>query len=162
DQKGPARCGLFKNAFTNNVVLVVGTAGTAVETAWSLAQARFDAETFWYVGNGSLPIVLDTEVDATKYPDRNVGRYGNAASSRAWRALVADWPSQVAEGEIRVGERPLPGPDFACFVIRPRGGSAPASVGAIGGPGLAGMRLSSRLASLRSGVAIPDWIIVGP
>ena len=58
-RKGPARQGPFKEAFRNRFVLVFGTKGTPEENAWSLARARFDAETFWYRGNGSVDIVSD-------------------------------------------------------------------------------------------------------
>ncbi len=57
--KRPARQGPFKEAFRNRFILVFGTKGTPEENAWSLARARFDAETFWYRGNGSVDIVSD-------------------------------------------------------------------------------------------------------
>ena len=59
-RKGPHRQGPFKEAFRNRFILVVGTKGTPEENAWGLARARFDAETFWYRGNGSVDVVTDT------------------------------------------------------------------------------------------------------
>lgn len=160
--KGPRRSGLFKTAFGNNAVLVVGTAGTPEETAWAMAKARYDAETFWYRGNGSFQIMLDTEFDPGREPDRSVILYGSAYSNRAWKGLLGDSPVQVAEGGITVGERRLMGEDLACLLIRPRPGSDTASVGAVGGTGIAGMRLASLVPYFVSGVAIPDWIVIGP
>src|SRR5437762_1516907 len=70
---------------SNRVLLVVGTGGTNDEAAAALTKARFDAETFWYRGNGSLPIVLDTDFDSAGSRDRNVVLYGNAADRKSTR-----------------------------------------------------------------------------
>lgn len=40
---------------------VYATAGTPEENAWSLARARFDAERWWYQGNGRGPVIADHE-----------------------------------------------------------------------------------------------------
>ena len=50
--KGPHRYGPFKEAFTHRMMFVYGTRGTPEENAWAFAKARFDAEAFWYRGNG--------------------------------------------------------------------------------------------------------------
>jgi hypothetical protein len=160
--KTPRRAGLFKSAFGNGAVLVVGTAGTPEENAWAMAQAKCDAETFWYRGNGSLRIVLDSEFDAAREPDRNIVLYGNAYSNRAWGPLMDGSPVQVAQGMLTVGERKLPGDDLACLLIRPRPGSDVACVGAVSGTGVAGMRLAARVPYFVSGVGVPDWIVIGP
>lgn len=160
--KGPRRAGLFKDAFRNRVLLVVGTGGTPEENAYLLARARYDAETFWYRGNGMLPIVLDTAFDPRAEPDRNIVLYGNAATNRAWPALLGDSPVQVTPGLVAVGSRRERGDDLACLLIRPRPGSETASVGAVAGTGLAGLRLTASIPYFRSGVGLPDWIVVGP
>ncbi len=59
--KGPHRSGLFKDAFKNRAVLVYGTHGSGEENAWAEAKARYDAEIFWYQGNGSLEVISDTD-----------------------------------------------------------------------------------------------------
>ena len=59
-EKNPDRAGPFKDAFRHRMVLVHGTRGSAAETAWASAKARFDAETFWYRGNGSVDVVNHT------------------------------------------------------------------------------------------------------
>ena len=64
--KTPERGGLFKQAFRNRMLFVYGTKGTPEENAWALAKARFDAETFWYRGNGSIDVVPDTEFAAAQ------------------------------------------------------------------------------------------------
>ena len=77
-QKGPQRYGPFKEVFRNHVVLVYGTHGTAEENAWALARARYDAETFWYRGNGSIDVLSDRTFNPAHELDRNVVLYGNA------------------------------------------------------------------------------------
>jgi hypothetical protein len=160
--KGPYRTGLFKEAFRNRVVFVYGTQGTAEETAWALAKARYDAETFYYRGNASVDVIADTQFDASAQPDRNVILYGNADTNAAWKALLADSPVQVRRGQARVGERVLPGNDLACYFVRPRPDSEVASVGVVAGTGSTGQRLAERSAYLISGAAYPDVLVIGP
>jgi hypothetical protein len=158
--KGPHRYGPFKDAFRNHMVFVYGTRGTEAEKAWAFAKARFDAETFWYRGNGSVDVIPDTAFDARKDPDRNVILYGHADCNTAWKALLGPSPVQVYRGGIDVGERKLAGEDLACLFLRPRPGSERACVGAVSGSGLAGLRLTDRLPYFVSGVGYPDCLIL--
>lgn len=159
--KGPNRAGPFKDAFRNAMVFVVGTDGTDEEKATTLARARYDAETFWYRGNGSIPIVLDTEFEPGKDPGRNVIIYGNADTNAAWKQLLADSPIQVKAGSLKVGDKQIDGVDLACLFIRPRAGNDKAMVGVISGSGPVGMRLTQRVPYFVSGVGVPDWIVIG-
>ena len=138
-RKGPHRMGPFKEAFRNRFVLVVGTKGTAEENAVMLARARFDAETFWYRGNGSVEIVPDIVfIDpkrADEFRDRNVILYGHADSNAAWAPLLGDSPVQVERGRVRIGKRTVSGDDLACLFLRPRPGSDLATVGVVAGIG---------------------------
>jgi len=161
EQKGPARCGPFKDAFRHHMIFVYGTRGTAEENAWAFAKARFDAESFWYRGNGSVDVVPDTIFDARAEPDRSVILYGNADSNGAWPALLADSPVQVNENQVRIGSRVLSGNDLACLFLRPRSGSKAACVGVVSGSGLVGMKLTDRLNYFLSGVAYPDCTVLG-
>ncbi len=165
--KGPLRSGPFKDAFRNNMLFVYGTHGSAEENAWALAKARFDAETFWYRGNGSVDVVSDTEFSAAKSPklkepDRNVILYGNADTNGAWAALLGDSPVQVHRGKVHVGEREEKGEDLACLFLRPRPKSVRACVGIVAGTGLAGMRLTDRVPYFVSGIGYPDYCVLGP
>lgn len=159
--KGPHRSGPFKDAFRNNMLLVVGTGGTDEERAITLARARFDSEAFWYRGNASIPIMLDKDFDPAADVNRNVILYGNADTNSAWNALLPDSPIRVVAGKVQVGDRLLEGIDLACLFLRPRPGSDRASVGAIAGTGPVGMRLTQRVPYFQSGVGVPDWIILG-
>jgi hypothetical protein len=160
--KNPLRGGPFKEAFRNRVVFVYGTKGTKEENAWAFAKARYDAETFWYRGNGSIEVVADVDFDPKDEPDRNVIVYGNADTHAVWNALLADSPVEVKRGSAQVGTKNETGGDLACLFVRPRPGSDKASVGVVTGTGLPGMRLTDRMPYFISGVAYPDCIILGP
>lgn len=158
--KNPERNGPFKAAFRNRMLFVYGTKGTEKENAWSYAKARYDAETFWYRGNGSVDIVADTEFEAKKTRDRNVILYGNADTNSAWSVLLNNSPVQVRRGAVRVGAKEVKGEDLACLFVRPRTDSETASVGVVSGSGIAGMRLTDRVPYFVSGVGFPDCTVL--
>jgi hypothetical protein len=162
DMKNPARSGPFREAFRNGVIFVVSTKGSADENTWALQKARFDAETFWYRGNGFIRIVPDSQFDPQQDRDHNVVLYGNADTNSAWKALLGNGPVPVKSGSIRIGARETKGDDLACLFVRPRPGSDVASVGVVSGTGLKGMRLTDRLPFFVSGVGYPDCILFGP
>jgi hypothetical protein len=160
--KGPHRYGPFKEAFGNEVVLVYGTHGSAAENAWSFARARFDAEVFWYRGNGSLDVVADRDFDPAAAPERNVVLYGHAESNGAWKALLGDSPMQVRRGRVEVGGKWHETGDRACLFVRPRPGSTRGLVGVVSGTSLPGMRLTERLGYFISGIGYPDCLVLAP
>jgi pimeloyl-ACP methyl ester carboxylesterase len=159
--KGPHRYGPFKEAFANRVLLVVGTHGTPEENNWAFSKARYDAETFWYRGNGSMDMVTDDQFEPGKEPNRNIVLYGNADTNSAWKSLLATSPVRVRGGRVQFGERTEAGDDLACLFVRPRAGSDRALVGVVSGTGVAGMRLTDRLPYFMSGVAYPDCMVAG-
>jgi dienelactone hydrolase len=160
--KGPHRNGPFKEAFRNRMLFVYGTKGTAEENAWSYAKARYDAETFWYRGNGAVDVIPDSAFDANRYRDRNVILYGHAESNAAWPALLEKSPVQVRRGSLVVGDKKLAANDLACLFVRPRPDSDRALVGVVSGSGTAGLRLTDRLAYFLSGSGFPDCLVLGP
>lgn len=159
--KGPERYGPFKQAFSNHVCFVYGTRGTPAENAWAFAKARYDAETFWYRGNGSVDVLADSAFDAAAEPERSVILYGNADSNAAWTSLLGESPVQVRRGGITLGGRSEDGETLACLFVRPRPQSRRALVGVISGSGVEGMHLTDRLAYFASGVGYPDCVILG-
>jgi len=159
--KSPDRYGPFKEAFNHRMQFVYATGGTPEENAWSKAKARFDAEQFYYRGNGSIDLLSDTEFDERAETDRGVVLYGNADSNRAWSRLLSDSPVQVRRGEVRIGSRVLAGDDQACLFLRPRAGSRVACVGVVAGTGMPGSRLTERLPYFMSGVNYPDCTVLG-
>ncbi len=162
DEKGPHRYGPFKDAFRNRMIFVYGTRGTDEENDWNYAKARYDAESFWYRGNGSIDVIADTEFDPAAEPDRGVIIYGNADTNAAWEPLLGEAPVQVRRGIIRIGSRELAGDDLGCLFLRPRPGSDTASVGAVSGSGLPGLRVTERLPYFLAGVGYPDFLVISP
>ena len=162
NSKGPHRYGPFKEALNHRFMFVYGTTGTKEENAWSFNKARFDAEQFWYRGNGSVDVIADTNFDPHKEADRGVVIYGNADTNAAWEILLKNSPVQVKRGSIRIGERTLEDDDLSALFIQPRPDSDIACVAVIGGSGVKGMRLNDRLAYFLAGTGYPDCLVLGP
>lgn len=139
-EKHPGRYGGFKLAFTNNMVFVYATNGNDEENEWYKNKALFDAETFWYLGNGSIDIIPDTEFSPDLFADRNVIIYGNADNNLAWNQLLGHCPVQVKNGSIAFGERVYECESLGAYFIYPRPDSQHASVGVVAGSGLDGMK----------------------
>ena len=158
--KGPQRYGTFKDVFSHRVMLVYGTGGTDEENRWARDKARFDAERFWYQGNGSLEVVADVEFDGALEPDRSVVLYGNASTNRVWKSLLKDSPVDVERGTVRIGSQSFRGDDLNCLMVRPRPGSDVACVGVVAGTGPVGMRLNNKLAYLMPGIGFPDCLVM--
>lgn len=148
----------MKQALADHVVLVYTTRGTPEENAWSLAKARFDAEQWWYRGNGQFDIVSD-QVNPETLAGRSVVLYGNADTNALWPALMKGSPVTFGRAEITVGKRHASRDDLAAIVTRPNpmGGT----VVAIGGTGLNGLRAITRWPIFVSGVGYPDLLIAG-
>ena len=159
-EKSPARSGPFKEGFRHRMQFVVGTHGTAEENAWALAKARYDAEAFWYRGNGAIDIVTDTAFDARKEPDRGVVLYGHRQMNSAWEPLLGASPVQVDRDQVKVGDKRFQGSDLACLFVRPRPGSDTASVAVVSGTGLTGLRLTDKQPYFMAGLAYPDCYVV--
>ena len=162
NRKGPRRYGPFKMAFDHRMVFVYATHGSPDENAWAASKCRFDAETWWYRGNGAVDVVPDRDFDASKETDRGVVLYGNADNNTAWPALLADSPVQVHEGLVQIGSHAYAGDDLACLFCRPRPGSDRACVAVVGGAGLVGLRLTTRAPYFIAGVTFPDCMVYGP
>lgn len=151
--------GAFKRVFDRGFTLVYSTGGTEAENAWSFAKARFDAEQWWYRGNGHAELTSDAEW--LKAPtDGNVILYGSADTNRAWPALIDSRIVNIARDEASAGGRVLHGSDLGCLLAIPRKGNTDSLVGVIGGTGLAGMRATERLGYFSSGVGFPSVVLL--
>lgn len=159
--KNPLRAGPFKEAFKHRMLFVYATRGSAEENAWAYAKARYDAESWFYRGNGAVDAIPDTQFNPTSEPDRSVILYGNAESNSAWPALLAASPVQVSRTGVKIGARAISGDDLACLFVRPRPGSQIASVAVVSGTGLPGARLTERVPYFLAGVAFPDCTVFG-
>jgi hypothetical protein len=160
--KGIQRCGPFKEAFRNRFMLVYGTGGTADENAWMFERARFDAETFWYRGNGSVDVISDAMWKDVAEVDRNVIVYGNGSINSAWNELLSGGPLVVRSGQWQFDHEPQQTESVAVWLIRPRSDSKQASVAAIGGSDILAMRATNRAPVFSSGTGLPDLLVVSP
>ncbi len=154
--KGPHRYGPFKEAFRNRVVLVYGTVGTEAENDWAYAKARYDAEQFWYRGNGAIEVIPDIHYNRDTYASRNVVLYGNADTNAAWSSLIKASPIDVRRGEVQLGEHTWTGDDLSALFVRPMEHDTKSLVAAVAGTGHVGMRATNSLPYFTSGVAYPD------
>jgi dienelactone hydrolase len=166
--KNPNRYGVLKEAFRNRFLLIYGTEGTPDENRWMLDKARFDAETFWYRGNGSVDCLSDAQWLALQksnpqfLAERNCIVYGNATANAAWRELLASSPISIENGRWKFGDKPARAESVMAWFLRPHPTSDSAMVAAIGGTDLDGMKSGTRLPLFSSGTAYPDAMIVSP
>jgi len=153
------RNGGFKHSFNHRFVLVYGTKGTAEENQWSYARARFDAEQWWYRGNGQVEILSDQEARAGIRPDQSVVLYGNADTNRAFDLYLKDCPIVVDREQVKTPDHTWTSSDLATMFLYPKPGSVRAYVAVVGGTGLTGCRATDRIGYLRSGVHYPDVFV---
>ncbi|MFO0827521.1 MAG: prolyl oligopeptidase family serine peptidase [Phycisphaerales bacterium] len=158
--KTALRGGPFKDAFRNDMMFVYGTAGDDASDARLLAKTRFDAETWWYRGNGSVEIVADADFHAAETAGRNVVLYGSADTNAAWTALLGRCPVLVRNGSIKIGDRELAGDDLACVFAYPRSDDRDASVAVIAGTSATADRMTWRMPYFVSGVGYPDLTVL--
>ncbi|TVQ62549.1 MAG: hypothetical protein EA378_04255 [Phycisphaerales bacterium] len=159
-EKTPARSGLFKSAFNHRPVLVYGTGGSPEENLWAVSRARYDAERFWYRGNGLLETVADRDFEAGAFAGRSVILYGNRDTNRAWGVMVPEGAAMdVRAGAVRIGDDTHEGERLGLLGVLPRPDDPVASVGLIGGTCLAAMRAGDHLPIFTSGVAYPDFTL---
>ena len=158
-EKGPHRYGTFKEAFNNRMVFVYGTIGTKEENEWNLNKAKFDAETWYYRGNGAVDIITDKEFSLAKYKDRGVIIYGNKSSNAAWNSLLTDCPIQVERNKITAGDKQWTGDDLGAYFVWPIRSSSIASVAVIAGTGLKGMNTANANQYFAGASGFPDFMI---
>jgi len=159
--------GVFKEAFRNQFVLVYGTRGDQPQNQWMLGKARYDAETFWYRGNGSVDCWSDQQYLAVAARDpvglahRNVVLYGNSTTNAAWGSLLGKSPVQVQAGSWSKNGAEWISESASVLLVRPKaeGGGL---VAVIGGTDLIGMRASNRLPIFSSGTGYPDVLVLAP
>lgn len=156
--KGPHRSGPFKLAFDRRMVWVYGTHGSDEENAALLAKVRYDAQVWWYRGNGTVTIVPDREFDPDRFAGRNVILYGNAEINSAFDLLLKDCPIRVNRDSVRVGDRTYRG-DLGVYLVYPRPDSGENLVGVIGTTSVKAIRMNFQARYFISGVAYPDYVL---
>ncbi len=159
DQKGPDRYGTFKEAFNHNMIFVYGTKGTKEENEWSLNKARYDAEQWYYRGNGAVDMVTDQAFLKMNSVGRGVVLYGNKSTNAAWQSLLTDCPIQVERNLVKAGDNTWTGDDLAGYFTWPIKNSTVTSVAVISGSGLKGMRAAEANQYFAGGSGFPDFMI---
>jgi predicted esterase len=159
NEKGVQRNGTLKEAFNNRMVFVYGTSGTKEENEWAYNKARYDAETWYYRGNGAVDLIADKDFNAAAYPDRGIILYGHAGSNKAWASLLQHCPVQVNRGKLQAGARQYTGDDLAAYFVWPRADSKIASIAVISGTGLTGLRAAEANQYFAGGSGFPDYMI---
>lgn len=158
-QKGPHRYGTFKEAFNHRMVFVYSTKGTKDENEWSIAKAKYDAETWYYRGNGAVDIVADKDFNLSKYKDRGIILYGNKSMNAAWKQLLQDCPIQVERNKITAGSKVWTGDHFGAYFTWPIRNSNIASVAVISGSGIKGMQAANANQYFAGASGFPDFMI---
>ncbi len=158
-QKGPHRSGTFKDALNHGVVFVYGTQGTPAENEWSVNKARYDAESWYYRGNGSVDIIADADYSPDKYKDRGVILFGNKTTNKAWNVLLGDCPIQVERNKVTAGSKRWKGDDLAALFVWPIRNSSKASVGVVTGSGIPGMKAAYGNQYFAGASGFPDFMI---
>ncbi|WP_316819277.1 hypothetical protein [Pedobacter nyackensis] len=157
--KGPHRYGTFKEGFNKHMVYVYGTGGSKEEQSWSIAKARFDAESWYYRGNGAIDIIADKDYSREKYSGRNVVLIGNAATNSAWKTLLSDCPVQVHKNTVTIGNKKITGDDLGAYFIWPIAGTSANTVSVISGSGLPGMNAANANQYFAGGSGFPDIMV---
>jgi pimeloyl-ACP methyl ester carboxylesterase len=159
--KGPQRYGTLKDAFNYNMVFVYGTTGSKEENEWSFNKARYDAETWYYRGNGAMDIVSDKEFKSGNYTGRGVILFGNANTNAAYDQLLRDCPIRVERGSVKAGEQVWKNDELGAYFVWPLKNSPVSSVAVIGGSGLKGMEAANANQYFAGASGFPDFMIFG-
>ncbi|WP_295128125.1 PHB depolymerase family esterase [uncultured Chitinophaga sp.] len=157
--KGPHRYGTLKDAFNHQMVFVYSTGGTKEENELSFNKARYDAETWYYRGNGAIDIIADKDYSTAKYKDRGVIIYGNKSTNKAWNTLLSGCPIQVERNKVSAGGKQWTGGDMSACFVWPLPGSDVASVGVITGTGAMGMKAAYANQYFAGASGFPDFMI---
>ena len=158
-QRGILRNGTFKEPFNHRMVFVYGTSGNREENAWALTKARFDAETWYYRGNGSVDLVADRDFIPEAWPGRGIILYGNAATNTIWPKLLGNCPIQVTRNSLKMGDQVLQGDHYGAYLMYPMPDNDTLSVAAITGTGLPGMKAAYANQYFTGGSGFPDFIL---
>lgn len=157
-EKNPIRSGTFKEAFNHRMIFVVGTGGSSKTNEANLAKAKYDAESWYYRGNGAVDIIMDKEFSAFKYPHRNIILFGNSENNSAWKKLLNDCPIQVDNKKITAGKQVWKGDDLASYFIWPQK-DPKLLIGVVASTGVSGMKSAYANQYFAGGSGFPDFMV---
>jgi pimeloyl-ACP methyl ester carboxylesterase len=157
--KNPARSGTFKESFNHRMVFVYGTKGSQEENRWAFDKARYDAEVWYYRGNGAVDVIPDDEFSPDAFKDRGVILFGNSVTNSAWKKLLADCPIEVTADAVTLGDETFKGKDMGVYFTWPRRDSDVAMIAVVAGTGLSGMKATDANQYFAAGSGFPDYLI---
>lgn len=158
NDKNPLRYGTFKEAFNHNMIFVVGTNGNKEENETNLNKAFYDAESWYYRGNGAVDIITDKQYSPEKYNGRNVIVYGNANTNAAWNVLLKDCPIQISTNKITADNLQWNGDSLAAYFVWPQKNPA-LLTGVVAATGIKGMKAAYANQYFAGGSGFPDFMI---
>ena len=130
------------------------------ENEWSFNKARYDAETWYYRGNGAVDIMQDKEYSLLRsLSGRNIILYGNATTNSAYKLLLDGCPIQIDRNKTSLGNETWTGDDLGAYFVWPIKGSVNTSVGVISGTGVKGMQAANANQYFAGGSGFPDFMI---
>ncbi|MEK7465900.1 MAG: prolyl oligopeptidase family serine peptidase [Planctomycetota bacterium] len=159
-RKTPKLQGPFTQAFHTPFLLVTPTGGTESEIADAVARARFDAQVWWYRGNGRATVVTDAEVSAKDWKSLNLILYGSAESNGCWKRIADRLPFRASPGEITIGNDVLKG-DLALTAVYPNPEVPAHLVAVIGASGAGGRRAWHAMGFWHPDTGSPDVMCWG-
>ena len=122
-------------------------------------KSRYDAESWYYRGNGAVDLVADTEFDAKVYAGRGIVLFGNMSNNSAAAGLLNDCPVQVTTGSAKAGSNQWSGDDLGIYQVWPHPLNEFSSIALIGGTGIKGMRAAEANQYFAGGSGFPDYMI---
>ena len=118
----------------------------------------YDAESWYYRGNGALDVVTDKDFMSGDFKGRNIVLYGNATSNAAWNQLLSDCPIQLKRGSVKVGSQEWKGDDIGAYFVWPQKDPL-LSVGVVSSTGIKGMKAAYANQYFAGGSGFPDFMI---
>ncbi len=150
----------YEDLFNKPLLMVYGTACSTEAARNNWVKARFDAEKFWRLADGSARLVPDKAVNTEMLEGVNVILYGNADTNSVWSELLADSPINVNKGSVRMGNRNWEGDDLIARFIRPLPGDQSGVVVAIGTSGDIASSVAQQVLVTDPRVNVTDWTIM--
>jgi len=122
-------------------------------------KARFDAETWYYRGNGAVDIIADTAFDQANHGNRGMVLFGNMSINKVAAALLKDSPVQISKGKANAGDQTWSGDDLGMYQVWPNPMNDYSSIALIGGTGIKGMHAAEANQYFAGGSGFPDFMI---
>jgi pimeloyl-ACP methyl ester carboxylesterase len=160
DQRLESGYAPLKAAMFEPFALVYPTGGAPEERNAFTARARFDAENWWYRGNGYAPLLSDQEfLDAPA--GRNPVLFGNSGINRAWDACLEPGPICVNGKSVKIGPLTLSDDSTALVGQYPHRSEDKRMVFVVAGNSPEAAMLTVLVPYFVSGVGLPDFLAFG-